>query len=285
MHGGVCRVLSGFAVIALAMPLMGQSTAGQKTVPCPVNPPKPRAYTAELRITSAQTLADGTTITGESKEVRARDSQGRYMNANSGFMFSGGRTDVTRVNVNDPVEGTQTNWDSLSRKATVTKMPPADQRQGCWADEAGHFRVNYGSRSPRSPAPPKSGSGGGASGAMATMPPGPIPRPMPQNQNREDLGTATIMGIEAHGYRNSFTTPVGEIGNDRPLVRTSEYWGAAGFDFPLRQVDSDPRTGTRTTELVSLDQSEPDPAIFQPHEGYEVVIVELHEVPCQQGPQ
>jgi hypothetical protein len=47
-------------------------------------------------------------------------------------------------------------------------------------------------------------------------------------------------------------------------------------------VTDDPRTGKRTRELVELSQSEPDPATFQPPEGYEVVTQELHEVPCQQ---
>jgi len=186
------------------------------------------------------------------------------------------------TNVNDPVEGTQITWDSRNKRARVIKLPPADQRQGCWATEAGNFRVGYGPSLHRATATPGAGVGSGVSAAIATTPNAAIPRPLHQSPPREDLGTATIMGIEAQGYRTTFTTPVGEVGNDKPLVRTNESWMAPGLDFPLRQVDTDPQNGTRTTEVVSLDLSEPDPTTFQPPEGYEVVIDELHEVPCQQ---
>jgi hypothetical protein len=47
-----------------------------------------------------------------------------------------------------------------------------------------------------------------------------------------------------------------------------------------REESDDPRTGKRSRELVDLSQSEPDPATFQPPEGYEVTIVELHKVDC-----
>jgi hypothetical protein len=245
------------------------------------------AYTAELKITSVQKLVDGTTISRETREMRARDSQGRFLHTNSsfpnmniGFPDPGARSSVTWTNVSDPVEGTQITWDSQNKRARVIKLPPADQRQGCWATDAGNFRVSYGPSSQRVTATQGAGLGTGVSAAIAVMPNGTIPRPLRQTPAREDLGTATIMGIKAHGYRSTFTTPVGEIGNDRPLVRTNESWTAPGFDFPLRQVDTDPQSGTRTTEVVSLDLSEPDRATFQPPDGYEVVVDELHEVAC-----
>jgi hypothetical protein len=274
--------LLGFSILALAMPLPGQIAGGQTTAPCPVTPAQiqRQAYTAELKTTSVQKLADGTTITSETKEVRARDSQGRTLNTNSRFAFGEAQPGGTWTMVNDPVERTQSNWDSQTRKARVMKLPPADQQEGCWADEAGNFRMSFGKPSTRIPAPVGAGSGAGGIGTAASVSSVRIPRSTPQKPDQEDLGTATIMGIEAHGYRMTFTTPVGEVGNDRPMVRTSERWAAPGFDFALRQVESDPRTGTRTTELVSLDRSEPDPATFQPPEGYEITIEELHEVAC-----
>jgi len=91
------------------------------------------------------------------------------------------------------------------------------------------------------------------------------------------------MGVEAHGFRTTTTIPAGEMGNDKPLERVNEHWSAPGFMFPMRQVDSDPQSGTRTTELVSLDLSEPDPGTFLPPEGYEVVVQELHETACQEN--
>jgi hypothetical protein len=89
------------------------------------------------------------------------------------------------------------------------------------------------------------------------------------------------MGLEAHGVRMTITTPAGEVGNDRPLVRTTETWTAPGLLFPLRQIMTDPRSGTETREVVSLDLSEPPVSTFQPPEGYEIQVDEMHEVPCQ----
>ena len=89
------------------------------------------------------------------------------------------------------------------------------------------------------------------------------------------------MGLEAHGTRMTITTPIGEIGNDKPLVHSTEVWNAKGLPLPLRQIISDPRSGTEIREVVSLDLSEPPLSTFQPPEGYEIIVDELHEVPCQ----
>ena len=70
-----CRMRAVVFVLLLALPACAQFVHGQAA---PVQP-----YTAEFKIATAQTLANGTTITRESKVVMARDSQGRTMNANT----------------------------------------------------------------------------------------------------------------------------------------------------------------------------------------------------------
>jgi len=100
---------------------------------------------------------------------------------------------------------------------------------------------------------------------------------------REELGTDTIMGVEVRGYRTTVTTPVGRIGNDQPLVSTTETWTAASLGITVRQISEDPRMGKTTREMVNLDLSEPEPSVFQPPAGYEVLNEEMHEVPCQQA--
>jgi len=88
--------------------------------------------------------------------------------------------------------------------------------------------------------------------------------------------------VEATGRRTTVTTPAGAIGNDAPLVRTTEVWNARSIGLTVRTVSDDPQTGKRTKDLVELNQSEPDPAMFQPPEGYEIRTVEFHEIPCSQ---
>jgi hypothetical protein len=290
MHQISLHTLAATAIIAMAIPLTAQISPCQQTAPCPVNPPKPPkllSFTAEIKIHSVQTLADGTTITRDSKEQQARDSQNRYFSSRTNpFAIANEAADAfVFSNAHDPVDGTQTNWDSRTRKATVLKMPSRDQQHGCWASSSGG-RWNFGPMPPQPrPAPSLGiGTGGGfITGAVASVgPSGPPPvRPRPTN---EDLGTAVIMGLEAHGTRMTITTPVGAIGNDKPLVRTTETWTAPGLPTPLRQISSDPRTGTETREVVSLDLSEPPLSTFQPPEGYEITVDELHEVPCQTAP-
>jgi hypothetical protein len=104
-----------------------------------------------------------------------------------------------------------------------------------------------------------------------------------KHPKNEDLGTTTIQGVEAMGSRTTITIPAGAVGNDQPLETTSEIWRAPTIDnLTLRSVQNDPRTGVMTRELVSLTQGEPDPAIFQPPDGYEIKTTELHKVPCTQ---
>ena len=285
MHQISLHTFAASAIIAMTIPLTAQIAPCQQTAPCPVNPPKPPkllSFTAEIKIHSVQTLADGTTITHDSKEQQARDSQNRYFSSRTNPFAIGGSADdaFTFSNAHDPVDGTQTNWDSRTRKATVLKMPSRDQQHGCWASSSGG-RWNFGPMPPM-PRPAPSGGGmiiGPVASVGSFVPPSVRPRP-----TNEDLGTAVIMGLEAHGTRMTITTPVGEIGNDKPLVRTTETWTAPGLLMPLRQNTFDPRTGTETREVVSLDLSEPPLSTFQPPEGYEITVDELHEVPCQTAP-
>jgi hypothetical protein len=58
-----------------------------------------------------------------------------------------------------------------------------------------------------------------------------------------------------------------------------------GISLTLREVDDDPQTGKRITELVKFSLGEPDPASFQPPEGYEISTQETHQVSCQQPAQ
>jgi hypothetical protein len=146
------------------------------------------------------------------------------------------------------------------------KMPPVEERHGCWRSESGRYTFNYPPERPRDAVKPSPASGNGSSpGAISSS-------PIDQRKTvAEDLGTMTILGIEAHGQRTTTTTPAGAIGNDQPLVRTSEEWNAPGLHFALRRVVDDPQQGKEDSEPMNLIRGEPDPALFQPPEGYEVM--------------
>ena len=257
----VSRFFPAFALIALALPATAQTIA--RIAPAkPGQPATYHAYTAEFKITRVQTLANGTTITHESTELWAIDSSGRYVRST----IDGAPVQSTQVFVHDPVASTNTSWNSRTKKAEVTKQPPEDQQHGCWGNEAGTVRSKSGSSQPAS---------------IAAQ---PGPEPVREQIATEHLGTTSIQGYEAAGHRTSTTIPAGQVGNDQPIVTSEETWWSKGLGFSLvlRSVRDDPRTGTETREIVSLTLGEPDPALFRPPEGYEVEIIELHQVTCQQ---
>jgi hypothetical protein len=257
----VSPFLLASALTALALPI-----AAQIAVVHP-NRQTHQTYTAEIKTTQVQTLPNGTTITHEFTETVAQDSAGRHMSSSTHMRPDFGDEPVTHVNVHDPVASTDANWDSRTRKAVITKYPPKDQQHGCWANEAGMLRVSYG---------------GGQSGPVSTPAVQPrVQRAQPKNES-EDLGTTTIQGVEAIGRRTTTTIPAGQVGNDQPIVTTEESWWGTSLGLLLRSVRDDPRSGTMTHEVTNLSTSEPDPALFQPPEGYEVKVDELHQVVCSQ---
>jgi hypothetical protein len=260
-------------VMVSSLALFAQITqAPAKSIPnCNCGPQVRQPYTAEFKITTVLTLPNGTTITRESTEIEARDSQGRYLHSTTEQTPLPGMEPGTSANVNDPVEGTQSNWNSRTKQARVMKLPPKDERKGCWANESGTFRTSW-SEGPKPGAPAPNGTVLPGGGTVV-----PAQRHTPEV---EDLGKSTIQGIEVHGHRFTTTIPAGEIGNDQPIVSVSETWSAPHLGLTLREVSDDPRSGKRTRELVNITQGEPDLTMFQPPEGYEVKIEELRQVAC-----
>ena len=218
-----------------------------------------------------QTLADGTTITRESSCVQARDSQGRRIWINTSIPEYGNHGTHMSAHIEDPVAGTRTDWNSQKKIVTIVKLPPEDLRHGCWWSEEGHLTIHYPpDRTTRIPNPPAESSGTTPSNAVKETAP-----------VLEDLGDAVILGVEAHGERHTQTTPAGEIGNSQPLVHTTETWTAkGGLGLQLRMLNDDPRNGKEDQEAVSLTRGEPDAALFQPPDRYEVVNAEM--VSCKE---
>ena len=256
MRGSMAVALAFVGLAGWSLAAAGQAPRGQvnnngtarraQTVRLP--------YTAEFKTTTVQTLANGSTVTHETAEIIARDSQGRQMMSSTSTPTLEGQTVLTMVNINDPVGRTHSFWTVPGQRATVTNVPAPDA------------------------AP--------ASCAAANP---PAPRTEEKQRARltpEDLGTQTFQGLEARGHRTTRTIPAASIGNSDVLVHTDEVWFSTtpGFSgINVHQVNDDPLRGTTTRELVRFTQGEPDAALFQLPQDYEVVIQETHdEVRCPQ---
>ena len=268
------RVAAAFLFTVLASPSFGQIE--KPANPSPNAVARIPAYTAEFKTVNVQTLANGTTITRETKEVRARDSQGRTLVLTTQPQFTNGR-------IQNPVDNTEIMWNSLpksdTKKASVIHLPPQDQRHGCWASDSRRMTIHYDAGA----SAPGTRTGGGGEGlAGSILASGEVRETSKTEHTHASLGTTMIQGVEAKGVLLTTVIPTGQAGNDSPITTTQELWRMPGFPFPLREVYDDPRTGRRTREVVGLTIGEPDLSLFQPPEGYEVVNEEMREVPCQQ---
>jgi len=277
-------VLAVWSVGSLALPVFGQvsiSTAatGHRAI---------QPYTAEFKITSERTLANGTTITQESTERQVKDAEGRTLTVTI-TPANEQRPEHSFYHVYDPVARTNSNWSTPGTRATVDQMPPLPQpgqrQASCWTTSTEATSGPNERTDGISVVAGGIGVGGGSTFAPAAtrIPTAGTARLGTTNKDftREDLGTQTIQGVVAKGTRTTRTTPAGAIGNDAPLVRTSEIWQATSLGLVVREVTDDPQNGKRSKELVELSQEAPDPASFQPPQDYAVTLHEIHEIPCQ----
>jgi hypothetical protein len=251
MRGRIYGIWTLAAVAGFSQSVAGQiaETRARAALPATNGQAERLPYTAEFRVTHVQTLADGSTVTRETTEVHARDSQGRTLNISSTTPATDDEMVHSSVNIRDPVAHTHTWWAVPGQQITVSNMPaPGSARAAC------------------------------AGTNLAAMPRATAdPRMKPAV---EDLGKQTFQGVEAQGRRTVWTIPARTIGNSDDLVRTDEVWFSTTPGFTginIRQVYDDPQSGRTTRELVKLTQGEPDGALFQPPADFEVVTQETHE--------
>lgn len=77
------------------------------------------------------------------------------------------------------------------------------------------------------------------------------------------MGVKEIEGFSATGIRSTTTTPVGAVGNDKPLITTSEHWSVQDLSLQVLSSVDDPRSGKRTYKLTNIQMGDPDPLLFQ----------------------
>jgi hypothetical protein len=84
------------------------------------------------------------------------------------------------------------------------------------------------------------------------------------------LGDKEVSGVMATGTRETRTIPAGTIGNDRGLQMVDERWYSADLQVLVKSVNSDPRFGETTYQLVNIVRTMQDPALFQIPADYTV---------------
>jgi hypothetical protein len=207
-----------------------------------------RPYTAVVKISTVVALADGTRVLTERTDSVARDSSGRTYRANRPSTMNPPCTDNhcgDRVMIHDPVKHTKAVFDANDKVATIE---PETKHEPMYSAQA--------AASPATPAKPEPPTSADPSKPTWTV---------------EDLGWKTIHGLSCQGTKRIWVYPAGFFGNDRPITSWHEVWISPEIMAEVLEIDSDPRSGVTTFEMDDIERAEPDPALFQPPDGYTVM--------------
>jgi len=198
-------------------------------------------YSAQLSTETTQTLADGTHISRKTTGQVYRDSEGRTRRETSlpaiGPLSAAGEARQI-VSIHDAVTGVHYVLEPDQKIAQKMKAPSGKP----WKGMKG-FR--------------------GSEGAG------------PERLQPESLGTQTIEGLTVEGTRTTFTIPVGQIGNDRPIVIVSERWYSPDLQTIVMSKHSDPRMGDIVFHLTNINRAEPAASLFAVPSDY--TVKEGHE--------
>ncbi len=78
------------------------------------------------------------------------------------------------------------------------------------------------------------------------------------------LGKAVLNGVNVEGTRQVTVIPAGQIGNAKPMEIIDESWYSPELQLIVKSLHSDPRSGTSTYRLTSLERKEPEAKLFEP---------------------
>lgn len=242
-------------------------------------------YAAEAVNESTQVLADGTRITHKSTSKMYRDSEGRTrMESNfapvGNWVPEGPAGGI--VSITDPVSGEMITLNSQNKSAFRNKLPAIRHSAGVshgTAHATSDVHVEVRTESSVSgvasavAAPPGAGAGtgnviyfshGGAEGLPMRLPLNP------GDMKAEPLGKQTIEGVECEGVRQTMTIAAGAMGNDRPIVVTTERWTSPELGIEILRKHNDPRTGEQVYRVTMLQRGEQPRSLFEVPADYKV---------------
>jgi hypothetical protein len=217
-------------------------------------------FIAEAVVEIDQTLPDGSHIVNRQNVSAARDSQGRTYREEILAAPSIGSSALKTMYISDPVA--HANY-FLSPDHVAHKMPmpqPGTATVSTSSAAAGLYLQRF-----------RTAAGGGNGPVQAgTQTAQPAQQPTPGNLKTEKLGTQTIVGFASEGTRTTLTIPAGQIGNQNPLEIITERWYSQDLAATVLVKHSDPRVGTSSYQLTTVQQIEPPASLFQIPAGYTV---------------
>jgi hypothetical protein len=208
-------------------------------------------YTATAVTETTQALADGNRIVNKSTALLARDSEGRMRREET--MSNVGRLHVNAsklVIITDPVAKAKYVLNVPDQTAQIFKDENAEvitvEQKQAFAKK--HLMESKSLSSQVMLQPKEFGE-----------------------IKRESLGTEMIEGLSCDHLLTTQTIPAGAIGNERPIVVTSESWAAPDMHLVVMIKRADPRFGESVYKLTNITRSDPDPSLFQVPGNFKVL--------------
>src|SRR5271165_2788311 len=199
-------------------------------------------YIAIAVVESKQTLADGNTINRRAQTNIFRDGQGRTRRETTlpavGPLAASGQP-KTFVMIFDPVASTSFVLHPDTKVAEKLPTRPAGGKQN-----TEDFQAKFESRMSKEI-------------AAGTL-------------KKDDLGMQLIAGISAQGTRYTHTIAAGQMGNEKPIVVTSERWYSPDLQIVVKTTRNDPRFGETSYTLTSIQRQEPAATLFAVPADYSV---------------
>ena len=247
-------------------------------------------YTAEAVSESVPTLSDGNRIVKQTRTAIARDSFGRTRQEKKS------QNGKTTVYVFDPIEGKNFAMNPERRTAVriprvpappippvpppplipgVAPVPPApplpplpgvapkaDPRIGIEPGQIVVRRSLEGGRDEdvRVQVLRIGGGEGPTLGSPTTFTLPLLPRGKGETK---PTGTRDFSGVKAEGTQTTHTIPAGEIGNEKPILITSERWFSPELHVVVFARTVDPRVGETSYRLANLKREEPSAELFK----------------------
>lgn len=245
-------------VIAIALVSLAPALHAQRGTPAGVfrrveaEIVKGAPYSADVVNESAQVLSDGNRIVHKTTSRVYRDGEGRTRQETD-------RPVAMEVSISDPVAGT---FFTLNAETRTARQSPTPLVFSGNVNRGGELeRLNVLINGQLSSFVARGGNNALVIGGPAT-----------NGQTAEEkLSPRTIEGLRVEGIRRTMTIPAGEIGNERPIVVTSEEWTSPELKVLVLSESNDPRTGTSTYKLVNVKRGEPAPSLFQVPADYTIV--------------
>ena len=225
---------TGFPTALLALTLLSPGTARPQTSielrttgPDYLQPNAP--FTLARTTRTEMKLQNGSIVAHEQTEKLTRNAAGQLFDLSQPVSTDGLTQASQFYMLADPTTHTITNWRQGQSTAASFQLPPGAKLDVhvLWTDP---FK---GSRLPAT--------------AKATT---------------EELGKEQIAGLEATGTRTTTELPANAFGNPTALHIVHEVWTSTALGIPLRQLDNNPFTGTRTMNTEKADQTAGGAALF-----------------------